>query len=245
LFKINQSLVEQMSVNKSVIVITPKPVICERQPSEEELQENEEQPSDPEERAQRKIQNANVTAEKIIQDAYENAEKIRKSAWQEGYGKGKSDAAAEVSGFIQEQANTARNVFASLERYKENLYSELQDSVLQLSFDIAEKIVNMELQRDDKVYEGIVKNAILELKSADKPVIHVSKAEYERFFKKGAEWLHEAGSLPFEVVCDAQLGEGGCILESDDEVLNASTQVQLTRIRHQLDEKAESNVKAL
>lgn len=248
MFKINQSLVEQMSANKSVVVITPRPVAVPEEPQPaEEIQDSEEQPAvDPAEQAQRTIQSANEQAEAIIRDAYEKAEKIRESAMQEGYNKGKNDAAAETSEFMQEQTNMARSVFANLERYKENLYSELRDSVSQLAFDIAEKIVNFELQKDDKVYEGIVIKAINELKSAEKLMIHVSKAEYERFFKQGGEWLQgETGGVPFEVVCDGQLEDGVCVLESGDEVLNASTQVQLGRIKHQLEEKAESNEKAL
>jgi flagellar biosynthesis/type III secretory pathway protein FliH len=249
LFKINQSLVEQMSMNKSVIVITPKPVVslAEQEPSEEEMQAIEEQPAiDPAEQAQRTIQNASEKAEEIIRDAYEKAAKIRESALQEGYNKGKSDAAAEISEFMQEQTNMTRSVFANLEKYKGNLYGELQESLLQLSFDIAEKILNCELKRDDKVYEGIIIKAIQELKSAEKLVIHVSKAEYERFFKSGTEWLQgNTGGVPFEVICDNKLGEEGCILESGDEVLNASTHVQLGRIRHQLEEKAETNARTL
>ncbi len=244
MFKINQSLVEQMSTNKSVVVIAPRPIPAqEMKPAVEEIREDSEQPAaDPAEQAQLKLQSANEKAENIIKEAYENAEKIRKSAWQEGYNQGKNDAESEVSKFMQEQTNTARNIFANMERYKENLFGELKDSVLQLSFDIAEKIVNIELQKDDKVYEGIVIKAINELKCAEKLVIHVGKAEYERFFKNGAEWLQgETGSVPFEVVCDGQVGDGVCILESNDEVLNASTHVQLTRIKHQLEEKAESD----
>ncbi len=244
MFKINQSLVEQMSTNKSVVVITPRPIpVQETKPAKEEIHEGSEQPEvDLAEQAQLKLQSATEKAEQIIKEAYDNAEKIRKSAWQEGYNQGKNDAEAEVTKYMQEQTNTARNIFANLERYKENLFNELKDSVLQLAFDIAEKIVNIELQKDDKIYEGIVIKAINELKNAEKLVIHVGKAEYERFFKNGAEWLvGETGGLPFEVVCDGQVGDGVCILESDDEVLNASTKVQLSRIKHQLEEKAESD----
>jgi flagellar biosynthesis/type III secretory pathway protein FliH len=76
--------------------------------------------------------------------------------------------------------------------------------------------------------------------------LRVGQAEYERFFKNGSHWLQdEAGCAPFEVICDMQMGEGGCILESSDKVVNASTQMQLSRIKHMLDEKAEHDVKAL
>lgn len=236
MYKINQSLVEQMSANKSVVVIAPKPVISLKEPEPEEPAEVETAPAvDPQEEARL-----------IIADAEIKAEKIKKTAKQDGYKEGKAKGEKELAELIKSETEKARIVFTSLERYKQNLYSELQDNVLQLSFDIAEKIVNTALQRDDKIYVGIVKKAILELKGSEKFVLRVGQEEYERLFKNGTQWLQdETGCAPFDVICDIQMGEGGCILESSDAVINASTKMQLGRIKHLLDEKAEQNGRAV
>lgn len=233
MYKINQSLAERMSQNKSVVVIAPVPVIPVKEAEEEELIEPGVPAIDPQEQAQR-----------IIDDAKKQAEKIKKSAEQDGYREGKAKGERELAELLKNETEKARIVFSELEKYKQGLYSELQDIVLQLSFDIAEKIVNRSLQKDDKTYIGIVKKAILELKGSDKFVMRVGKEEYERFFKNGSHWLQEeTGCAPFDIVCDMQLGEGGCILESNDAVINASTKMQLGRIKHQLEEKAEQDAR--
>lgn len=236
MYKINQSLVDQMRSNKSIVVITPKiiPMPCE-ETEEFEDTDTGELSIDP-----------RAEAERIIQDARIKAEKIKQSAWEEGYNKGKADAETEINDFMEAQSREVSAIFSSLQKYREELYYELQDNVLQLSFDIAEKIVNTELQKDDKVYIGIVKKAIQDLKGVDKFVLHVGRAEYERFFKEGTQWLRdETGSVPFEVVCDPQMGEGGCILESDDTTINAGIKLQLESLRHVLDEKAQIHGKVL
>ncbi len=241
MYKINQSLVEQMSTNKSVVVIASRPIfpVLEEQEAAPEAEEPAAAVADPKEEAKR-----------IIEAAQKKAEKLKKTAkqdgYKDGYKEGKAKGEQELAELITNQTEKGRIVFTSLEKYKQNLYNELHDNVLQLAMDIAEKIVNSELQRDDKVYIGIVKKAIHELMGSDKFVLRVGQSDYERFFKNGPQWLQdETGCAPFEVVCDMQMGEGGCILESSDKVVNASTQIQLSRIKHMLDEKAEHDVRVV
>ncbi len=235
MYKINQSLVDQMSMNKSYVVISHKDMVSIVQ---------EPKPKLTIEKAEEAPERDGLEAELIIKRAQKEAQEIKKTAWEKGYEEGKDNAKKEMESFIKEQTAEAWKVFASVEKYKENMYNELQESVLQLSFDIAEKIVNIELQRDDKVYVGIVKDAILNIKGVDKFVLRVGRTEYDKFFKDGAQWLRdETGCVPFEVVCDPQMERGACILESDDKILNTSIALQLNKIRHVLDEKAQTHGK--
>lgn len=219
-----------MNSNKSFVVIKHKDIAfsAHRLEAEPGVQKTENRDY------LREIENE---AERILEEARSEAEEIRKAAWNQGYEEGRNTAGSEVTDYIKEQKNEARSIFASLEKYKQELFGDLEDSVLTLSFDIAEKIINIQLKKDDKLYIGIVKKAIENLKGAEKFVLRVGRAEYEKFFKEGAQWLRdETGCIPFEVVCDPQMGEGGCILESDDRILNAGVQLQLSKIRHLLQE---------
>jgi flagellar assembly protein FliH len=235
LFKINQSVAEQMSLNKSFVVIKPRELIFPEQNTEAS------EPGKEKEAGENYIRNVKAEAARILEDARNEAGKIKENAWTKGFEDGKRASKQETDDFIREQANEARSIFSSLEKYKQELFSDLQDNVLALSFDIAEKIINIELEKDDKIYVGIVENAIQNLKAAEKFVLRVGRKEYDRFFKDGTQWLRdETGCVPFEIVCDPQMGEGGCILESGDRILNAGVQLQLSRIRHLLQEKADT-----
>lgn len=230
MFKLNQTHAEQMNLNKSYIVITHKDFLL---PELSQTADVKEQISDVE-----RIADAQKKAEYILTEARRKSEDMRKNAWKDGFEEGKAAAEKEASDFIREQANEARAVFSNLERYKQELYRDLQENVLALSFDIAEKIVNVALQKDDKLYIGIVEKAIENLKSTEKFVLRVGRTEYDKFFRDGAQWLRdETGCMPFEVVCDPQMGEGGCILESGDRMVNAGVKLQLSKIAHLLTEK--------
>jgi flagellar assembly protein FliH len=236
LFKINQSLAGQMNISKSCVVIAHKDIKLPEfiQPKPEEVQTEGEEKED-------YVQSARREAQRILTEAQEEAEKIKINALKEGYEEGKKNAREEIDNFIREQSNEAHSIFSSLEKYKQELYSDLKDNLITLSFDIAEKVVNTAIEKDDKLYIGIVEKAILSLKATDKFVLKVSRGEYARFFKDGNQWLRdETGCVPFEVVCDPQIGEGGCILEAGDRIVNAGVQLQLSKLKHLVSEKAKS-----
>jgi flagellar assembly protein FliH len=235
LFKINQSVVDQMNPDKSFVVIRHKDFVLPQPKADTDTdgQKNENRDY---------IRDVRAEADRIIEETRSETEEIRRSAWQKGYDEGKNEAKREVADFLSEQANEARSIFKSLEKYKQELFTDLKENVLTLSFDIAEKIVNIALEKDDKLYIGIVEKAIQSFKEAEKFVLRVSRKEYDKFFKEGTQWLRdETGCVPFEVVCDPQMGEGGCILESDDRILNAGVQLQLSKIRHLLQEKKKTD----
>jgi flagellar assembly protein FliH len=231
LFRIDKSFVDSININKEFVVITPKAVFENAQ---------KQQPATEEERPpvteQDILRAASAKAERTVEEATQAAEQIKKDAWQEGYQEGRKLARQEFDALVNAQKADASRVFGKIEAYKQELYRELLDSVLGLSFDIASKIINIQLEKDDTVYEEIAKAAIRALNSSPKFTLRVSRAEYERFFAEGGQWLQEKiGCAPFEVICDAYMDEGGCIAESDEGVVNAGVAEQMDKLRRMLE----------
>lgn len=194
--------------------------------------------------AEKKELNNNVAL--IIQNATNEAEKIKKTAHQQGYMDGMDEANKKLAASIQAETQKVLSALSKIEIYKQNMFNELQDNILELSLDIAEKIVNIQLKRDDNLYIGIIKKAVAKLKLAEKFVLRVSQTEYDQYFKQGEKWLLdeiECGS--FEVVCDPCMEEKGCVIESDEGIINAGIQVQLNKIKSSLTEKVAQDGQAL
>jgi len=227
-----------MNLNKEVVVITNK-----------EILENKPKPKTPAPSApapdtgQEMSQKAREQAQKLIAEAAERAKAIGEAAQKDGYRDGYRDgykeakqvAERELEALIRAQTEEAKHVFKKLEAYKQDLYQDLLESVLGLSFDIAEKIININLERDDLIYKEIAKKAILALETSSKFTLRVSPSEYERFFGEGGQWLcKEIGCPPFEVVCDPLMEQGGCIAESDDGVVNSGVREQLEKLSREL-----------
>ena len=247
MFKIDKTLVDNMNVNRSFIVITPKETLKDPEESppvslnEPALLDSDQQiPAAVRERARELLDNAQVRSQQILKRAEEQAKEMKNDAHNQGYEAGMADAAQKIADMTEAQMEKIRVLIQEVTDYRDGLYGELQDSVLSLSMDIAEKIVNMQLQKDDRVYMEIAKKAVLGLKRADVFSLRVGREEFDRFFKNGAQWLREATDCgEFEVVCDPAMEPGDLVIESDEEVVNAGVSMQLNKTRQYLKEQVE------
>lgn len=248
MFRIDKTFVERMNLNKEVVVIASRDILKEvlpEKPKPPAPETTAEEKVDREaERARREtLDKARDEAEKLLAEAKERAASIEESArqqgyqngYQQGYQDGMREAEQTISRAVREKEEEAKRVIEKVEAYRQELYQDLLDSVLSLSLDIAEKIINISLERDDLIYKEIAKKAILALESSSKITLRVSPSEYDRFFSQGGQWLgDELGGLPVEVMCDPLLGPGGCIAESEDGVINAGVQDQLQKLSRAL-----------
>lgn len=236
MFKIDKSSVEYIDSNKSIVVIkqwkqeekVKKTEAKEKPPAVEEAAGNLTLPA---ENPEEIIRNAKLDAEMIVQQAINKVADIKAEAWREGYAKGAEESRAEYEALCRENREKFQAAMNGLEELHGEIMAELEEDILQLSLDIAEKIVNIQLERDDILFVGLVKNAVQKLNPKEKFILRVNQREYDKYFANGSEWLEiELESAPLSVVRDPTIAPGGCVLESDEGIIKAGMDVQLKNI---------------
>lgn len=237
MFKIDKTLVDNMNMNKSCIVITHKET-TKKPLSHEKITLNDDSDLPPEirEKAKEFMQSANIKAQQIISNALAEAEQIKEEARQLGI----SEGLEEAQNKHDEHYKELQNVISKMEVYREGLFEDLQSNILDLSIDIAEKIINITLEKDDTAYKELVKNAVESIKRTDKFALYVSRSEYEKFFKDCPQWLKsqtECGE--YDVYCDASMQKGDCIIESEKEIVDAGVSRQLKKVRQHLKDQGD------
>jgi flagellar assembly protein FliH len=247
LFKIDKTLVDNMNQNRSFIVITHKETrneskgLPELPLGEPALLDSDAQlPQAVRDKARDLLHGAQAKAQQTIQAATARAEEIKNEARLEGYDAGMADAAGKIAEGTAAQNEEARALIEEIAEYRDGLYQQLHESVLPLAMDIAEKIINIQLQKDDKVYMEIAKKAVMGLKKSDDFMLRVGRGEFDKYFRDGGQWLREGTDCgDFEVVCDPGLEPGSLVIESDDEVVNAGVAMQLEKTWQYLKEQVE------
>lgn len=243
MYKIDKTLIDNMNINRSFIVITPKETIRREDKIPEKLlsiEDEEQLPSAVREKAQEFIQDANEKAQKILNSAHSEAHQIKETARREGYDIGIAEGRQCAADELASKNEEMKDVLSKLEAYRQNLYQTLEADILSLSLDVAEKIINIHLERDDKLYRDIVRKAAASIRHADDFSLYVSKDEYKRYFKDGAQWLREeAQCTNVEVICDGNLPKGSCIIEADSEIVDAGIPMQISKISRFLSEQVE------
>ncbi len=222
--------------------------------AEPEEEEEEAAPSQPD--RQNPVQYAQLQAELILQQAREDAEqllvnaraaakeeqeKIRAGARDEGYRIGYAEGTAkamedavrdreataarlekEVAGFL-EKANMAR----------EEMLLQTREELLDLCITIAEKVVRVSLRSSSEVIVRMIQTATERLKRQEWVHIYISGCS-----AKGAAQISPAlttalGALSqhVKIVPMGDDESGTCIVETPEEIIDASVSTQMSNIR--------------
>ncbi len=168
--------------------------------------------------AQGIIATAQQQAAKIIVDAKEEYENQKKLGFEDGLMEGRMEMAEKM----------VDSVIKSVD-----FFSSLEEQVVDLVVKSLKKIVG-EINADDRII-SIVRNALAVARTQSKVIVRVCPTEVETVQERLAEIMKPYPAITFiDVVSDSRLATGGCILETDIGVVDASIDVQVLSIERSL-----------
>lgn len=206
--------------------------------------------SDAEDAAQAMIAGAMEEAERIRAQAREDAdswwqarreeddryrEEVARQGYEEGYGAGTEEAAKalaqEWDGRMQEAQSVVTQAYAA----KESVIAEAERFAVELSCSIAEKIVGQELTKAPKLALKLFGQALARRKEQGVIVLCVSPKQFA-FVQAAKEELIACidSQAELQIVPDASVSEGGCIVRSAFGSIDARVDTQLEAIKQQL-----------
>lgn len=183
-------------------------------------------------KAQKIIENANDFAKKIIQNATQKAQKeferAQKIGYENGYLMGKEKGQAE----LKEALNEFLMLNCALEKERENILCKYEDELKELALDIAKKVINTELEKDESLFISLYNDAVKQ--HSEQKWLKVTVSEYEaEFATSNAELLLSmvkgAEDIKFSILANAP--RGTCIVETPLSITDTSVQTQLHKLR--------------
>ncbi|MFC3882574.1 flagellar assembly protein FliH [Bacillus songklensis] len=216
------------------------------------------------EREEQTVEEQQTHPEQIIQEALAKAESIKQQAqsmlqqarsqldadkqqWEEEKQKMAQDA--KRKGYDeglrlgkQEGMQAYRALLAEakemIDQTKRDYHSYIQSSeevILNLGFEIAEKIIGQQLEQDREKFLPLVKTAIKEVREHREIHLFVSTCYYSVVHEKKEELLSLLnGEMNLFIYPDEELSEMACIIESSFGRIDASVDSQLAEIKKQL-----------
>jgi flagellar assembly protein FliH len=125
------------------------------------------------------------------------------------------------------EAEKIRQAIERFQAEQANYFSRVEVEVVQLVLAVAAKILHREAQVDPMLVAALVRVAIDKLHDGSRVTVRVPPAE-------GARWRafleHPVNAATIEVVEDAQLSAGDCILETELGSANFSIEAQMKEI---------------
>ncbi len=185
--------------------------------------------------AEETISRARFTADEIIRQTHVDIEQVRKLAYRGGYDQGCRDGfekgyqdgiikAEEESQAIREQA---ASFFDQVENIRRKTLQALEQEVVELAVEIAERLVSAQLELDPSTVLKIAAESIRLVAERLNVVLYVSPSEMEYVNSKKTELK---SILParaeLQVVADSSILPGGCKIETEQGWVDATIEAR-------------------
>lgn len=166
----------------------------------------------------------------LVSRAQEEADNIKKSAFEEGYKKGLEQANSDIEKF--------RNDLSNFMNAPKNVYEYIAPDILEISVDIAKKIIKKEVESDPQVLVNTIIE-VLKTVSKSEPKINIRvKPQAVQFIKDTLPNItYQYGiDSKINIIADPSIEDGGCVFQTNNGIVDASINTQLEIIKKALEE---------
>lgn len=166
----------------------------------------------------------------LISRAREEAQSIKEAAVKEGYQAGLDQAKADIE--------DVKNAITSFLNAKQEVFDYIAPDILELSVDIAQKIIKKELQQDPTIILDNISEILKGLsKEESKITLRVNPAQVSLLKSEIPNLLNNVGlEAKVMIVPDETVMEGGCMVTTTNGVIDATIETQLSVISEALKE---------
>ncbi len=170
----------------------------------------------------------------LVSRAQKEAVSIKEQAKQDGYKEGLNLA--------QNDIEDLKTKFEEFYGYKNEVFDKVSGCILDISVEIAKKIINKEIQVDKEAVLPIIKNVVEEVnKTENKIVLKVMPKDVELVRDKIPEiFSGNYYEAKISVIPDNSIKEGGVIVETSNGIIDASIETQIAIIEKALRVQEES-----
>ena len=165
----------------------------------------------------------------LVSRAQEESENIKKNAFEEGYKMGLEKASADIDVF--------REKIAEFMNAKQDVFEYIAPDILEISVDIAKKIIKKELESDPQALINIIVDVLKTVSKNEPKVIIKVKPQAVQLIKDTLSNItYQYGiDAKINIVADPSLEEGGCVFQTNNGIVDASIDTQLEIIKKTLE----------
>jgi flagellar assembly protein FliH len=176
----------------------------------------------------------------LISVAREQAEAIAQSAREQGFEAGYNEGIGRAEKAVAERLALADSILAATRSAQEEALASAERDLVELAFEIAEKIVRQKVVADPDATIGVLEHALRKAYVRDGLTVLCNPADLERLMGASEQLQTRVGSLAgLTLIGDRRISQGGVVVRTDAGDIDATIESQLERLRDQLfDERA-------
>ena len=163
----------------------------------------------------------------------EKENSVFESAKQKGYAEGFESGKSEALKSMEESVKNIFSAAESIKQFKNELYEDVKEDVVNLSIKIAETITKSKIAADDGVLFNIIASAINKSSDAVNFTICLNPEDYKALNKNPdalKDFLSKEADTDF--IQDKNVQSGNVVIRTDFGEIDAKTSTQIERIKN-------------
>jgi flagellar assembly protein FliH len=176
----------------------------------------------------------------IVSVAREQAESIAQGAREQGFEVGYNEGIARAEAAVLERLAMAEQLVEQVREAREQALASCERDLVELAFQIAEKVVRQRVAADPDATVGVLEHALRKAFVRDGLTVLCNPADLERLSGASERLQTRVGSLTgLSLIGDRRISQGGVVVRTDAGDIDATIESQLERLRDLLfDERA-------
>ncbi len=177
------------------------------------------------------LENARIQGQNILSEARQQAEAVLEDAKKEGYEAGLSEGRQQA----QQELNELRRQMDEERKTQQKAYQkqmeELEPQLVDVIADVFAKVFHVQFDDKKEILIYLIQNTILGIEGAKEFQIKVGTEDFEFLKSHMGEVTERVGkSVTLELMEDAGMKDGQCMIETDSGVFDCGKDIQLENL---------------
>ena len=161
----------------------------------------------------------------------ESVEKSEAEGFDKGFAAGIEQGIRAGQKEISERLSRLESVISELEHVKERKIQEILPEIVDLSLEIARKIVHRKIEQDREIIVTVVREAVKKIGREEKMLIRVNPADYDTMISNLEVLREESRLKDITIEPSESVSPGGCYIETPTAEVDARIEEQIRELR--------------
>ena len=177
------------------------------------------------------IADAQAQAQQIVNLANAESDSIRQSAYDEAYTKASADAQAQFENMQKELAGEYDKKHEELQTEYESLKAQMEPELVDVILEVFSNVTHAIAEDNKEIVLRLVNHVLQDANISNEFTIKVSKEDYSFMVQnQGKLYCAMNKDIQVDIVEDAKLSKGQCMIQADSGVYDCSLDIQLENL---------------
>lgn len=177
------------------------------------------------------LESAKRQAEAVVASADEQAEAIRQQAQEEGHQQGLLEGRQQAQEELEELRRQIDDEKKAMQESYQQQLEELEPKLVDVIADVFEQVFHVQFDDKKEILIYLIQNTILGIEDAKEFQIKVGVEDFSFLEGHKSEIQEKVGqSVTIEIMADAGMKDGQCVIETESGVFDCGRDIQLENL---------------